>query len=132
MRSAPVHAKATVAIRAKATVAILAGAYIAPGVALAHHSAIAFDDTRFVEVTGTVTVFIWRNPHLILHIETEGADGEPEIWPVEGKSTAMLIRAGFDRDAVREGDRITVRAHPMKNGTPGGLLQGLVAADGPA
>ena len=113
-------------------VAILAGAFVAPGVALTHHSAIAFDETRSVEVTGTVTTFIWRNPHLIVHVEAEGSDGEPEVWPIEGQSIAMLIRAGFDRDVVQEGDRITVRVHPMKNGTPGGLLQGLVSADGTA
>ena len=122
----------TVFLRVYAAVAVLAGAFVVPLVTLAHHSAIAFDETRSVEVTGTVTTFIWRNPHLIVHVETEGSDGEPEVWPIEGQSIAMLIRAGFDRDVVHEGDRITVRVYPMKNGTPGGLLQGLVAADGTA
>lgn len=122
----------TLLVRVLAALAVTAGAFAAPGVMLAHHSAIAFDETRSVDVTGTVTTFIWRNPHLIVHVETEGADGEPEVWPIEGQSIAMLIRAGFDRDAVHEGDRITVRVYPMKNGEPGGLLQGLIAADGTA
>ena len=104
----------------------------APGTSLAHHSAVAFDQAESVQVTGTVTTFIWRSPHLILHVETMGENGEPVVWPIEGQSIAALLRAGFDRDVVHEGDRITAKVHPMKNGEPGGLLQGLISADGGA
>src|SRR5262245_12619524 len=35
----------------------------------AHHSHSMFDTSREVTVTGTVTVFSYRNPHVFLHID---------------------------------------------------------------
>ena len=43
------------------------------------------------------------------------------------------LQQGFDRNVVMaEGDEITARVHPMRNGEPGGLLQGLISANGVA
>ena len=41
--------------------------FVAPQSVLAHHSAVAFDRTKTQVVEGTVTKFIWRNPHLSHH-----------------------------------------------------------------
>ncbi len=102
------------------------------GLVVAHHSAVAFDQTESVEVTGRVTQFIWRSPHMSINMEVDNDAGEAELWKIEGQSIAALLRVGFDRDTIAEGDIITVRLHPMRNGTPGGLIQGVVSAAGRA
>ena len=98
--------------------------------ALAHHAAVVFDRTKSIERSGKVTQFIWRNPHLIIGLEVEGENGETVNWKIEGQAISALRQAGFDRDVVDVGDEITVRMAPLKTGKPGGLIQGMIAADG--
>ena len=52
-------------------IAIVFGAAAAASLAapaFAHHSHAMFDYMRIVEVTGTVKVFHWTNPHAWLHV----------------------------------------------------------------
>lgn len=95
----------------------------------AHHSATVFDEEKSVQITGEVTMFVYRNPHLILHVDVAKGT-EVEKWKIEGQSISALRAAGFVRATIKTGDTITVKAHPLKSGKPGGLLQGLIAADG--
>lgn len=98
----------------------------------AHHSAVVFDQTGSQLETGVVTNFIYRNPHLILQMEIEDESGEPVIWNIEGQGIAEMERMGFDRESVQIGDEITVKIYPLKSGQPGGLVVGLLGADGRA
>jgi hypothetical protein len=98
--------------------------------AAAHHSAVAFDQSSSIFVTGEVTQVIWRSPHMSIGLEVENDQGEVETWKIEGGSVQSMVRQGFDRSSLAEGDEVTVNIHPMKNGTAGGLLLGLIAADG--
>lgn len=105
-----------------ATFAMLLGCAVPT---LAHHSSVAFDKTKTQVVEGTVTKFIWRNPHLSITLDVDG-----ETWRIEGGSTNEMVNNGFDRNSLSEGDKITVRINPLKSGMPGGLMQGLTIADG--
>lgn len=111
------------------TVGLAALVCASPAV-LAHHSAVAFDPDSSVEVRGKVTQFIWRSPHLSINMDVTNEDGTIVLWKIEGQSIATMIAAGFDRTVMAEGDVITARVYPMRNGEPGGLLQGLIAANG--
>lgn len=120
----------------KHTYKTLIGGLVLPimvvGQALAHHGATVFDRKNSVQKTGKVTEFIYRNPHLIINMEVQDEDGHKALWKIEGQSIAALRKNGFDRDSIKEGDTITVKMRPLKNGDPGGLLQGLIGADGKA
>jgi hypothetical protein len=66
------------------TAVALAGAVmlgIAPP-ASSHHSHAMFDTSREVTVTGTVTGFSYRNPHVFLYLEVKGDDGNVVPWSV--------------------------------------------------
>ena len=41
----------------------------------AHHSHSMFDTSQEVTVTGTVTVFSYRNPHVFLHVDVKDDKG---------------------------------------------------------
>lgn len=97
--------------------------------ALAHHSAVAFDRSETMTVSGTVTKFVWRNPHLVINIDVV-IEGKTELWQIEGGSTNEMVSNGFTRDSLSAGDTITVLINPLKSGKPGGLLQGMLLADG--
>ena len=96
----------------------------------AHHSAVAFDTTKNVSVSGEVTRFVWRNPHMAINMEVRNAAGETELWKIEGPGTTVMSRQGFNRTAISTGDTITVVVNPLKSGRPGGLLQAITLANG--
>ena len=100
------------------------------GAAVAHHSAVAFDKERTVTVSGEVTRFVWRNPHMAINMEVTNDSGEKEVWKIEGPGTTVLSRQGFNRSSISNGDRITVVVNPLKSSQPGGLLAAITLADG--
>ena len=110
-----------------ATGAILAGALLSSaGGAWAHHSFAMFDQTRQVSVTGTVKSFEWTNPHA--WIEVEAADGK--VYGVELNSPNNLVRQGWKRTALKQGDKVTVVLNPLRDGRPGGLFNAVTLPSG--
>ena len=98
--------------------------------AVAHHSAVAFDKEQSITVSGEVTRYVWRNPHMAINMEVTDASGEKVLWKIEGPGTTVLSRQGFNRSSIDNGDNITVVLNPLRSGQPGGLLQAITLADG--
>ena len=98
--------------------------------ALSHHSHAMFDHTVEVTITGTVTVFSFRNPHVFLYLDAESEDGEVVGWAVEMSNVPNTIRRGIGGSSFKVGDVVTVTMNPLKNGQPGGNYTSVVAADG--
>jgi hypothetical protein len=72
----------------------------------AHHSLTAeFDLDRPVTLEGTVARVEWMNPHAWIHVQTESGE-----WAVEVGSPSELIRRGWSRRDLKQGDRITIQA----------------------
>ncbi|MDG1864477.1 MAG: DUF6152 family protein [Woeseiaceae bacterium] len=101
---------------------------------LAHHSAIAFDKTKSVTVTGKITRSVWRNPHMAINIDVADKDGNDILWKIEGPGTTILAGKGFNKkmllDATKSKESIIVTMHPLRSGKPGGLLQRITLANG--
>jgi hypothetical protein len=96
----------------------------------AHHSAAMFDDTKVVELSGTVKALQWTNPHVWLQVVVED-QGRPTEWSFEGGSPNSLSRQGWRSTTFKAGDVVTVRLRPMKDGTAAGQFIGAkFAADG--
>jgi hypothetical protein len=85
----------------------------------AHHSAAMFDDTKVLELKGTVKELQWTNPHVWLQIIVD-EKGRKTEWSVEGGSPNSLSRQGWRATSFKAGDVVTVRINPMKDGTPAG------------
>ena len=86
--------------------------------ALAHHSAVMFDDAKEVTVTGTVKEFQYTNPHSWLLVDVKGADGKTTTWGFEAEGPSTLTRAGIRKSDLQPGTEITISGHPMKDGRP--------------
>jgi hypothetical protein len=99
--------------------------------ALAHHSDATYELDRIVAFEGQVTRYAWRNPHVMISVETETETGETVEWLVETGSTPIMSRSGWSRDLLSPGDTVTVRLHPeRRSGRAHGILNVLETADG--
>lgn len=97
---------------------------------LAHHSSAMFDDQRVLTLSGTVTHFDYVNPHSWLYVNVENDDGTTTEWGFELDAPPRLRRIGISPSFWREGDLVTVRTRPLKDGRPAGALVGAVTMDG--
>lgn len=104
------------------TAALPLAALLAASVS-AHHSAAMFDDTKVVELRGTVKELQWANPHVWLQVIVE-EKGVKREWSIEGGSPNTLSRQGWRSTTFKPGDAIGVRIAPMKDGSPGGNFIG--------
>jgi hypothetical protein len=109
---------------------VAAGVLFVPISMRAHHGTTAYDNTKTLKLTGTVTGFNWVNPHASLEWDAKTESGGTEHWVVELTSPGMLTRSGWHHDSVKVGDEVTVYLHPSKNGAKLGLFQRVTFADG--
>jgi hypothetical protein len=98
--------------------------------AWSHHSHAMFDHATRMTVTGTVTEFVYRNPHGFLYIDVKQDNGETVNYWVEMSNLTNMVTRGIGRTTFKAGDRITVNLHPLKDGRPGGSYVTITAADG--
>jgi len=96
----------------------------------AHHSFAMFDHEKMITLTGTLTEFEYTNPHCWLHIAVvDPATGRSVEWAFEMGSVGQVAQQGWKADTVKPGDKITIEAHPMKDGSRG-QYQGAKLSDG--
>ena len=98
--------------------------------ALSHHSHAMFDHARQVSVTGTVTGFVYRNPHGFLYVDVKGENGEVVNHWIEMSNLTNMVTRGIGQSTFKHGDKVTVNFHPLKDGRPGGSYITIAAADG--
>ena|SRR5690606_18914663 len=98
--------------------------------AYVHHSGAMFDRTKEIEITGTVREFHWTNPHASFKVDVPDADGRVQTWAIEMNSPNNLIHEGWKRTTIKQGDKVTVRIHPLRDGKPGGWYLGITLPDG--
>jgi hypothetical protein len=106
----------------------LLGAAAVP--ALAHHSTVMFDKTQEVKLTGTVKQFTYANPHAFIQIVVPQPGGSAVEWRIATEASVALGRAGIEPKSLQPGEQVTVRAHPLRGGQPGGWLIDVTKADG--
>ena len=97
----------------------------------AHHSFAMFDHEKMITVSGTLLEFEWTNPHCWLHVGVvDAATGRTLDWAFEMGSIGQVNQQGWKTDTVKPGDKITIEAYPMKDGSRGGQYQGAKLSDG--
>lgn len=75
----------------------------------AHHSfAAEFDASRRVTLKGVVTRVDWRNPHIYVYLNVKDDSGKVTEWACEGGPPNVLLRQGWSRTTVKEGDEVTI------------------------
>jgi hypothetical protein len=103
------------------SLAILAGLFAICGPLWAHHGNSAYDEEHWIDITGTVTEFIWSNPHCQIFLDVKDDKGAVVNWAVESQSPGILRRNSWTRTSVKPGDQIKITLAPAKNGAPVGF-----------
>jgi hypothetical protein len=100
----------------------------------AHHGNSAYNEVSPITITGVVTEFVWSNPHCQIYLDVTDDKGNVVHWGIESQSPGILVRAGWTRKSLQEGDHITITLAAAKNGAPvgfsGGATGKVVFADG--
>ena len=97
---------------------------------VAHHGAASFDTTRELVLKGTVTEWIWANPHCFLKFDAKDDTGTVRNWAVEVSNPTDMTRLGWARTSFKGGDEVTVTLQPVKSGAPVGRLRNVVLPSG--
>ncbi|MBV8728251.1 MAG: hypothetical protein JO336_00435 [Acidobacteriia bacterium] len=86
--------------------------------AIAHHSfAAEYDSAKPVTLTGTVTKVEWMNPHARFYLDVKDEAGKVTNWEFELGSPNGLMRRGWTRNSLKEGDTVTVAGSLAKDGS---------------
>ena len=89
----------------------------------AHHGTSNYAATaQTITLTGTVTEFVWSNPHVYVLFDVKDDKGAIVHWAGEMNSPGVLKAAGWTKNTLKAGDQITATLRPNKFGTPVGLL----------
>ena len=96
----------------------------------AHHGNASFDTSRTVTIEGTVTQFMWANPHVYLRVDAKDPSGNVAHWVIESQNAVTQAGAGWTRDMFKPGDHVSIEATPAKNGRPIGHFNGRIVING--
>lgn len=97
---------------------------------IAHHGAATLDEGTELVMEGSVTEWVWANPHCFLKFDVTEEDGTVRNWAVETSAPPSMVNRGWSRRSFTVRETITVTVEPAKNGNPVGRLLEVTFADG--
>lgn len=95
----------------------------------AHHSAVAYDETKTYSTHAVLKEFRWGAPHSVAVFTSQDKDGKWLDFTIETAAPIVFFKQGFNPRDLKKGDSMDVTWHPAKLGS-GGLLVSLKLADG--
>jgi len=97
----------------------------------AHHAFSAeFDSNKRVKVSGVVTKLEWTNPHAWLYVDVKDDSGKVTNWAFEMGSPNTLIRQGWRKTALKEGDQVAIEGYAAKDGSKIANARSVTLPDG--
>lgn len=98
---------------------------------LAHHGrGNSYDTSRQIEIDGTITEVLWRNPHISIFVDVADEAGLVTNWRIEHSPIHRLAQQGYNRNTLKPGMEVTVIINPGTGGEAVGLCYGVVLEDG--
>jgi hypothetical protein len=98
---------------------------------LAHHSfAAEYDSNAPVKITGTVTKMEWMNPHARFYVNVKDSNGKMVNWNFELGAIPVLLKQGWTKNSLKEGDEVTVEGSKAKDGSFTANARSVVLSNG--
>lgn len=96
----------------------------------AHHGTAGYDMEKELVMKGTVTEWLWANPHCFLKYDTTDDKGGVARWAVEVSNPVDMTKRGWTKHSINVGDQVTVTVRPAKNGASVGQLLKVILPNG--
>jgi hypothetical protein len=88
----------------------------------AHHGTAVYDTSKTVTVKGTVTEYVWANPHVYVKVDAKDDGGDAMHWILEAQNPISQMEAGWTKNTFKPGDEVEIDVKPAKNGKPVGSI----------
>jgi len=96
----------------------------------AHHGNAAYD-SKTVTVKGTITAWVWTNPHTFLKFDAKDEKGNVVHWLGEWNAPSTLVNFGITAKSFKVGEEATITMVGMsKTGQPVGRVTKVILPDG--
>src|SRR5881394_3286207 len=83
---------------------------------LAHHGTSNYETTaQTITLSGTVTEFVWANPHAYLLFDVKDDKGAVVHWAGEMNSPGVLKNAGWSKMTLKAGVRLRSPSVPINS-----------------
>ena len=96
----------------------------------AHHGNASYDTEKTVTLKGTVTEYIWANPHVFLKVDAKDDSGNTLHWAIEAQNIVAQSELGWSNVMFKPGDQVVIDVTPTKNGRPIGRFRGRIVING--
>jgi hypothetical protein len=98
---------------------------------LAHHSVAGnFDQSKAMDVKGTIKELAFRNPHSLITLEVARPEGGAAEFFVEWSDKNALVRRSVPIDKLRVGDAVTMNVSPSRRLPNLGYFRSATLSDG--
>jgi len=97
---------------------------------LAHHGMSGqFDDSKTIQVSGTITKLKFVNPHAYVYFDSINDKGETENWACEMRAATSLKRSGWEAEMFSVGTAIEVEGLASRKSATGCYVEDLKLGD---
>ena len=101
----------SILVSSASTLFVVAALVLGASAASAHHgSAVSYDTSKQITLTGVVTEWVWKNPHVFLLLDVTDEQGKVVNWGAETHPTNFLVRNEV------KGLPVPLNAHSFKAG----------------
>ena len=99
------------------TAAIMGLAALSAAPGYAHHSfAAEFSYDEAGTISGEVVEVLFVNPHARYFVAITDASGKEVLWDAQTRSPNALLNAGWNKDTIRVGERVTIEGNLGRDG----------------
>src|ERR1700730_10366253 len=113
------------------SLAVVVGLVMVDAPLFAHHgTGVAYETEKEVTLKGTVTEWIWSNPHCGILFDVTDEHGNVVHWGAELGNPHLLSAAGFSKDVLKPGDKATITGHRSRSEAPRLEFVNMALADG--
>jgi hypothetical protein len=104
---------------------------LAASVPLSAHHGNAQYEPKVLTLKGTVTAWMWINPHVFLKVDVKDDKGGVTNWVAELVAPSNMINFGFTKQTFKPGDEVTfVTSDVARNGEPVARISQVVLSNG--
>jgi uncharacterized protein DUF6152 len=114
----------------KASFLVVVGFLTASVPLFAHHGNAQYQ-SKVLTMKGTVTAWLWINPHVFLKVDVKDDKGNVVNWVAELVAPSNMINFGFTAQTFKPGDEVTIVTNDVaRNGAPVARLSQVVLSNG--